>query len=55
MPFYKKLEDIMERSEQITTALDHLMKDVKMDCHTCSLKDVCEEVEELTKKDFDQK
>lgn len=51
---YKKLEDIMERSEQITTALDHLMKDVKMDCATCGLKEVCEEVEELTKKDFDQ-
>ncbi len=45
----------MERSEQITTALDHLMKDVKMDCASCSLKEVCEEVEELTKKDFEEK
>ncbi len=51
---YEKLEKLMERSEQITTALDHLMKDVKMDCHTCGLKEVCEEVEELTKKDFEQ-
>ena len=49
---YKELEGIMTKSEQITTALDHLMKDVKMDCNTCSLKAVCEEVEELTKKDF---
>lgn len=51
---YRKLESIMEKSEQITTALDHLMKDVRMDCATCGLKEVCEEVEELTKKDFDQ-
>ena len=51
---YEKLEAIMKRSEDITTALDHLMRDVKMDCHSCSLKDVCEEVEELTKKDFDK-
>lgn len=51
---YHKLESIMEKTEQITTALDHLMKDVKMDCSTCGLKEVCEEVEELTKKDFEQ-
>ena len=51
---YDKLEAIMKRSEDITTALDHLMRDVKMDCHTCSLREVCEEVEELTKKDFDK-
>ena len=49
---YDKLEAIMKRSEDITTALDHLMRDVKMDCHSCSLREVCEEVEELTQKDF---
>ena len=49
---YEKLEAIMERSENITTALDHLMKDVKMDCASCSLQDVCDEVEELYNKDF---
>lgn len=52
---YDKLEAIMERSEQITTALDHLMRDVKMDCHTCSLKEVCDEVEALVDNDFPNK
>lgn len=52
---YSELERIMKRSEDITTALDHIMKDVRMDCASCSLKDVCEEVEELTKKDFEPK
>ena len=49
---YEKLEAIMERSEQITTALDHLMRDVTMDCNTCSLKEVCDEVEALVEIDF---
>ena len=44
---YEKLSEIMERSEKITKALDHLMRDVKMDCDTCGLRDVCEEVEQL--------
>lgn len=52
---YDKLEAIMNRSEQITTALDHLMRDVKMDCNTCSLKEVCDEVEALVDNDFPEK
>ncbi|MBR0412645.1 MAG: carbon monoxide dehydrogenase [Eubacterium sp.] len=49
---YSELEAIMKKSEDITTALDHLMKDIKMDCATCSLKTVCDEVETLFEKDF---
>ena len=49
---YDELEAIMKKSESITTALDHIMKDIKMDCRTCSLKTVCEEVEALCEKDF---
>ncbi len=49
---YEKLQSIMEKSEQITAALDHIMKDIKMDCDSCNLKTVCEEVEALRKKDF---
>ncbi len=52
---YDRLGEIMEKSEKITKALDHLMKNVKMDCHSCSLKDVCEEVEALHDKDFPDK
>lgn len=47
---YDELDRIMKKSESITKALDHLMKDLKMDCHACSLKAVCEEVEQLIKK-----
>ena len=49
---YDKLEAVMQKSEDITKALDHLMKNIKMDCDTCSLKAVCEEVEALCEKDF---
>lgn len=49
---YDRLSEIMDKSEKITKALDHLMKDVKMDCNVCSLKDVCDEVESLYEKDF---
>ena len=49
---YEQLEDIMKKSEQITTALDHIMKDIKMNCDTCNLKAVCDEVEALCEKDF---
>lgn len=49
---YERLERIMEKSEQITTALDHIMRDIRMDCAACSLKAVCDEVEALCDKDF---
>lgn len=49
---YDRLAKIMEKSESITTALDHIMKNIKMDCQTCSLKKVCDEVEALCEKDF---
>lgn len=44
---YDRLSSIMKKSEDITQALDHIMKNVKMDCNTCSLKEICAEVEEL--------
>ena len=47
---YSELEAIMQKSEDITKALDHLMRDLKMDCNICSLKEVCEEVEQLMDK-----
>jgi len=49
---YDKLEAIMQKSEDITKALDHIMKNIKMDCDACSLKAVCDEVEALCDKDF---
>lgn len=47
---YDELKAIMQKSEDITKALDHIMKDFKMDCHSCRLQEVCAEVEELCNK-----
>ncbi len=46
---YAELATILKRSEDITQALDHLLKKVKMDCNACGLKDICAEVEEMCK------
>lgn len=44
---YDEIKKIMKKSEDITKALDHLMKDLKMDCEFCKLQDVCAEVEAM--------
>ena len=44
---YEELVHDAERTEGITKALDHVLKDVKMNCASCSLKEICDEVEEL--------
>lgn len=49
---YRALGQLLDRAEDITKALDHLMRDVKMDCHVCSLRTVCEEVEAKLQSDF---
>lgn len=50
---YNELDAVMQKSEKITKALDHIMRDLKMDCHSCKLKDVCEEVEKLVEGNDD--
>lgn len=52
---YASLEVILKKGEDITKALDHLLGKVKMDCHSCSLQKVCEEVETLCKEEFKDK
>lgn len=47
---FAALEAAALHAEQITTALDHLLKDAKMDCHTCKLQPVCAEVEGMLEK-----
>lgn len=42
-------------TENITKALDHLLQNVKMDCHSCSLKEVCAEVEQLHQSELGMK
>lgn len=42
---YDALLTLSKESEEITLALDHILKKLKRDCRTCSFKEVCDEVE----------
>lgn len=42
---YEELAKLSLKNDQITTALDHILRDVKMDCASCSLQVICGEVE----------
>ena len=49
---YDKLSKLVEKSENITKTLDHLLNKVNMDCKACSLQQVCAEVETLYKNEI---
>ncbi len=49
---YSSLSAIQKKAESITKALDHLMNNVKMDCHSCALQVICSEVEKKVENDF---
>lgn len=44
---YEELNKLMEKEENIIKTLDHLASKVKMDCSSCNLQVVCDEVEDL--------
>lgn len=47
---YRALQNLLNRAEDITMSLDHPLNHLKMDCGSCSLKPVCDEVEALCTK-----
>lgn len=49
---YRDLERLAQRSEQITKAIDHILKDLAMNCNACSLKQICDEVEGMKELHF---
>lgn len=49
---YEKAAELLAESEKITNTIDHMLKDVKMDCEVCNLKVVCDEVEGLRELHF---
>lgn len=51
---YRALEQTFHKAEQITQSLDHIFTSLNMDCDTCSLKKVCDEVEGLRALHFGQ-
>lgn len=44
---YRMVQNIARRLEQITESLNHIFKGIVMDCTTCNLKPVCDEVDGL--------
>lgn len=49
---YKELSKLFKESEEITKTIDHILKNVIMDCNACSLQAVCDEVEGLKELHF---
>lgn len=49
---YSELARLAQKNDQITTALDHILRDVKMDCSSCKLQTICNEVEGLKENHF---
>ena len=51
---YHALEETFRKAEQITQSLNHIFTSLNMDCDTCGLKTVCDEVEGLRALHFGQ-
>ncbi len=49
---YKELEVHIKKSEEITKAIDHILKNLSMDCNACNLKEICDEVEGMKELHF---
>ncbi len=51
---YKSLSDQAKHLEDITGTIDHIFKNVMMDCGSCSLQKICDEVEGLRELHFQE-
>lgn len=49
---YSKVQGLSEKSREITEALDHVIRDLNLDCNTCKLKAICDEVEGMKELHF---
>lgn len=49
---YKELSALAQKNNEITIALDHILRDVKMDCSSCKLQGICSEVEGMKEAHF---
>ncbi len=49
---YDMLQDSLKKTKQITSTIDHMLKDFNMDCNSCGLQEICDEVEELREMHF---
>lgn len=44
---YRAMQRVFDRAESVTMSLDHPLNNLKMDCNSCNLKPVCDEVDAL--------
>ena len=51
----KALKSMAEEAEEITRAIDHIFKNLIMDCRACNLQEICDEAEGLRELHFKQK
>lgn len=49
---YGRLQAGLKKTKQITATIDHMLKDVNMDCGSCGLQEICDEVEGLREMHF---
>ena len=49
---YVGLQEGLKKTKQITATIDHMLKDVNMDCGSCGLQEICDEVEGLREMHF---
>lgn len=52
---FSALEADIKKANDITKAIDHIMKDAMTDCTSCSLQKICDEVEGLRQLHFSEK
>jgi hypothetical protein len=52
---YEILNEKIERIEKVTESLNHIYKNIIMDCSVCGFKNVCDEVDGLKELHFAQK
>lgn len=52
---YDALKKFTEKSEAITRTIDHILKNAGMDCDSCNLSEICNEVEGLRELHFSQR
>jgi CO dehydrogenase/acetyl-CoA synthase beta subunit len=52
---YHQLEGEAHHLEQITRSMNHIFEDISMDCSSCGLKEICDEVEGLRELHFGHK
>ncbi len=52
---YKSLAEQSRHLEEITGTIDHIFKNVTMDCGSCSLQQICDEVEGLRELHFKER